>query len=255
MSTAPRPILILTLRRTGGTNLTAGLVARSPWKGATHEPFNRQRVFGYVTRAWESNKREKELRASLSAILSEAQNIKHCVELVPAPVTTALLDAAVTADYRFLFLYRENTVARMLSVEFARRSDIWGPKQAQATGATRRVFGEPLEVDTLIARERLSIARLNGAWRRLEERRVPAAVLSFEDIYAQKREAALRTWLDALETLGLSESEESDRLLLDDLRKTGDQGTRDSYEEFQGVGLLRQKSRALPAFEFARNCS
>lgn len=132
--TKERPFLVLTLQQTGGMSFASGLTTISSYPSAKdHEPFLERREFGNGTREWNAREDVGKLSKSVYDILSKSINIKHCVEVMPTAINDALIGSAQQHDYRFLFLYRQDPVARILSAEFARRSNIRGQMIVERT--------------------------------------------------------------------------------------------------------------------------
>jgi hypothetical protein len=139
------PVLIWTLRRTGGTALASLLSALSPRPSRQHEPFNRDRVHGDVTRAFADSGDRAALRAGVARALADRPVIKHCFDILPKPLHAALLDVAGDLGYAHLVLDRREESARVLSLELARRTGIWGAAEA------RRRYPEFLDGDRQVA--------------------------------------------------------------------------------------------------------
>jgi len=122
------PFIIWTMQRTGGTNLTKNLLAMSKFRAVEHEPFSRLRIYGEITKTWGSEKDNAALSTSIRGICAKRENIKHCVEMVPWQISATLVDAAAETDYKHLFLIRESSLQRLLSMVYARRAKVWGPR-------------------------------------------------------------------------------------------------------------------------------
>jgi hypothetical protein len=246
---ADHPFIIWTLRRTGGTNLTRHLVNRSGLRGVEHEPFNPGRIFGHVTDAWKQGKDKALLAEQMRAVCARRNIIKHTVELAPQELSEALVECSAEFGYRHLFLYRRTARDRLLSLHFAQRSGVWGPKGA----ATRKVdetavFGDALPAQKLADHERVCNQRLQKLWDALS-RRTPAPIaLAFEDVYAVPQEQAARALQPVLDGLGLARGAEEDAALLRLVTTEGRQGTHEQYERFDGTGELELALRKVPAF-------
>ena len=113
------PLLIWTLQRSGGTNLTRRLEVLAGLAHGEHEPFNVEREFGHITRDWLARPDRATLDTAMHAACTQRRLIKHCVELVPWEVSQALAEQSVDLGYRHLFLYREQPRDRLLSLTFA----------------------------------------------------------------------------------------------------------------------------------------
>lgn len=249
---AERPFIIHTLQRTGGTNLTKHLNRLSSFPVARqHEPFNRPRVYGHVTRAWEADRDAEALYAAMRVILAGEENIKHCVEMVPWKITGALVDCATEAGYRHMFLYRRDALGRILSMEYAQRTKIWGPSHLDKLSGDAVAFETPLDVDALVANEARCNRLLNRTWNHLAAAGVRAEPLAFEDLYGPDAALAGAALTRILTHLGLSKGAEADAELLAILRGDGGQQTRDRYVRFQGIAELRDRLADLeqPVFD------
>src|SRR4051812_20631343 len=87
-----RPILILTLRRTGGTNLAGVLFGANQIAKSRHEPFNQDREFGATTASFRAEGDIDRLRSRIAQVLAGPINIKHAVDTVAHPITRVLVD-------------------------------------------------------------------------------------------------------------------------------------------------------------------
>ncbi len=256
-----KPIIVWTLRRTGGTNLAARLFDRTGRKNVQHEPFNLGRQFGDTTKRWLEKADETALRKDVVAICSEHVNVKHCVEIIPWEITLRLLEASVANGYSHLFLYRRNAVDRLMSLHFAQVTGIWGPKlrpssvsgdpTPSANSSSERAISEaPLPVQALVEQERAAIERLVAAWRRLSTIGVRASALAYEDVYRSPAFADAHDCLmSLLAHLGLAASPAEDEALVKSILSRGDQGTRDKYALIPGRRELEEALRSVPRFD------
>jgi len=239
----PPPFIIWTLQRTGGTNLAVQLMNRAPQPVKRHEPFNVTRPYGHITGNWKQTSDMPALKAAVEDICAQQVLIKHCVETVPRPVTMALARAAASAGYRHVFLYRRNAADRLLSLYFARKTGIWGPKMKQAVNAraAMRDANSPsvdasctrgddaqLPVARLIAHEQRCASNLSLVWTALTRLDGHPLAVAYEDIYfAADANGVLRVVSELLNHLGLSTSPDEDRQFATNLRSTRDLGLRD----------------------------
>lgn len=245
---AGAPIIIWTLRRTGGTNLGTSLFERSPFPAVQQEPFNDDRIYGAVTAEFRTSADEPSLRAALRKILSGQVLIKHCVETVPPRLSRILAEEAVAAGYHHMFLFRRHALGRLLSLHFAQRSGIWGKEMAGGRHIDDGIFAEPLPVDELVAHEIDCRRRLNAVHDRLAALGVSPLLVAFEDIYADADAGAVAARLHALLAgLGLSAGDESDRGFIARVAG-GEQGTRDKYARFANYDELAAAINALPLY-------
>lgn len=124
------PFVIWTMRRTGGTTFTSLLTTLSEHPGTQHEPFNPDRKFGNITKAWIAHKDPGLLMDGLDQVLADHPLIKHCYELVPEEVNLALIKATSERGYRHIVLDREAEVDRIISLELAKVTGAWGAEDA-----------------------------------------------------------------------------------------------------------------------------
>jgi hypothetical protein len=119
------PFIIWTMQRTGGTALAQLLMDISEHEAAEHEPFNWDRQFGSVTKSWHSTKDDLTLSAALTQILAQRVLIKHTYELRDIQFNIHLMQAAVNADYRHVFLGRRDELSRLVSKFVAEANGTW----------------------------------------------------------------------------------------------------------------------------------
>lgn len=126
MSLPPRPWLIITKQRSGGTSLTKFLAEISPNPTAEHEPFNTGRVYEHVIPLLTDQQDPDAMRAELSTILDKGENIKHCYCQTPLELTQDLIAQARARDYQIIRIERLNEKARQRSRMIAQTSEMWG---------------------------------------------------------------------------------------------------------------------------------
>jgi hypothetical protein len=127
-----KPIIIWTLRRTGGTSLANLLFTSSKFKAIQHEPFNEERVWGDVSTDVTnqlSKPRNKiieydldHLRERIAIYCNLKRNIKHSMDNTPFLVTKYLLEASQEVGYKHIVLFRKNQFRRILSLIIAQRT-------------------------------------------------------------------------------------------------------------------------------------
>lgn len=246
------PVIIWTLRRTGGTNLGASLFERSPFPVVQQEPFNEDRVFGAVTKAFRESGDEVALRASLREILARHVLIKHCVETIVPRLNVVLAEEAVAAGYRHVFLYRRHALGRLLSLQYAQRSGVWGKQMKGQAVSDDVVFAEPLPVEAIIRHEKECRRRLHDVFNLLSRQQVQPLLVAFEDIYAEPDADLVKVrLLRLLFGLHLSISDVSDAAFVKRVAG-GEQGTRDKYSRFVNYRKFADTVEALPLFNPAQ---
>jgi hypothetical protein len=247
---APRHrLLIWTLQRCGGTNLTRRLQAMRPPPALEHEPFNPDRVLGHVTRDWQAHGDAAALAAAMADAARTQVLIKHCVEMVPWEISAALLAATAHDGWRHLFLYRREPRDRLLSLAFARRTGVWAPgKLRDALDDPQAALAAPLPVDKLLERETLCAQRLQQAWGDLRARGVTPHAVAFEDVFAAPREAAAARLMVLLDALGDRRGAPADDRFVEEVLALGDQRTREHYAGFRGLQRLERGLQSVPRF-------
>jgi len=248
------PLIIWTLQRTGGTNLAARLFEKIGLRSPQHEPFNIGRPYGFITERWRAERDPDTLRGSIQEVVNRKELIKHCVEMVPWEVTEALARASAGAGYTHLFLYRKNPLDRLLSLQFAKLSGIWGAEMKDKGELSERIFAEPLPVRELVQHEQRSADLLSRTWELLCRLGARPLALAYEDVYQTgDAELSVRALLPVVTTLGLGGAERENRAFISELVSKGDQGTRDKYRKFRGIeqldAELGQMSRFNPERE------
>lgn len=202
----PRPHVILTLRRTGGTTLTTLLQAISPFPKVQHEPLNPGRAWGTISRAFSESGDLEAVQTALAAKLARRPNIKHCIETVPPHVTRLLIEACAERDYAVFLLTRRNEASRIRSLFLAQATGAWGARQA-AEIYPRILSSEirlaPVRLKSVEQRLAKDAAALGQVLRFLRHRRIDHDWLLFEEIYADDgamgpriRAIAARTGID-----------------------------------------------------------
>lgn len=189
------PYVIWTMQRTGGTTLAALLASLSEFDGIEHEPFNRERQLGHITRNWDARKNALHLDEKIALALTQRPLIKHCYELVPFEVTQSLFQMSQRRGYRHIILHRRSELDRLLSLELAKQTGAWGPEQAQEIYAqfeTETRALAPIQIETACAHaahcQRCSqrlIDMLKGEAAQVFE-------INFEDLYGVHETGILR---------------------------------------------------------------
>jgi hypothetical protein len=181
-----RPYIIFTFRRTGGTSLMSFMSQVSAFGMAPHEPFNNERVWGHITRAFKETGDVAAMEAAVRAKLAGTPNIKHCFEIIPQEITRFLIEEAVRLDYRIYLLTRRDEPGRMASLFTAMATGAWGPEQA-AEIYPKVISGEiePDPVDPKQMRRRMTqdARHLGQVLAMLRHRNVAYQWLVFEELY------------------------------------------------------------------------
>ena len=181
-----QPILILTLRRTGGTELTTALVQLSAFPTIEHEPFNPGRKLSTIAEGFAVHGNAGRLRAEIDAALDHTPNIKHCVEVPPVAITRALIDVAQARGYHVIVLTRRNEARRIGSLLLAQATGAWGATDA-AKIYPRILDGtqaaDPIDLARVPQRVHADFAALGQTLTLLRNRGLAWDWQVFEDIY------------------------------------------------------------------------
>lgn len=248
-----KPLLIWTLQRTGGTNLSNFLNRKSAQQKLQDEPFNGRRECGYLTKNFKETKDQAALLAGMREVCSEQRNIKHCVERVPWAISDALISASIETGYLHMFLYRQNPFGRLLSMEYAERTRSWGPSKVLKDGQDAEAFVEPLDVDALWEHEAKANERLNKIWRKIIKQGGKPFAVSFEEIYAADVDSTSETIKRIAELVGLPTDAEFIADMADEVRGKGNQGTSDRYARFKRRNELEARIADLPRLRFSKS--
>lgn len=185
--TTSKPFIIWTMRRTGGTTFANLLMDLSRWPRVIHEPFNYDRAFGEVSRRWYENRDLDRTRADLDRTLSPKPLIKHCHEIHGRRFNRLLLEATLRHAYAHIELRRRNEVDRLLSLQLAQITGVWG-KMGSGEVYRRILAGEAgeLRFDIEAALEHMEKCALSTRRIRslLKKAGVPLLTVWFEDLYS-----------------------------------------------------------------------
>ncbi len=205
------PFFIWTMQRTGGTALTELLMEMSEHKAAEHEPFvwsrAKPRQFWPVVEQWKKTKDTKKLGESLSEILDEKYNIKHCYELLEPQVNEGLIRASSKSNYRHVILSRQDEYSRLFSKFIAENNGTWFKDYAKQifteVSEGRRTLA-PLPVDKMVAHLRHCREATQAIREGLAEHGVNAKEIYYEDLYSGDPGLRLTAVHSLLEFLGFT---------------------------------------------------
>lgn len=241
------PVIIWTFRRTGGTNVAQAVFDASVFTGVEHEPFNMDRLYGYVHENWKKNRDIVELRFLLDKILSQKVCLKHCLEIVPDELNMALIEISSRYGYKHVFLYREEARDRLLSLNFAMKTGVWG-RLNKEDSFDDSVFNEDIEIDKLIGHENNSRRSMLNVYQGIVNKGLPFFVISFESLYRGEDESSKLLLSNLFEFLVADEYYLSDDFLRKILTR-GAQGTKEHYLCFRNSAEFIDKLDKLNRFK------
>lgn len=183
-----KPYLILTMRRTGGTSLMSFLGKVSAFSSIQHEPFNKKRIWNHLKTAYVDRYDSDDFSEALNGVLRKRPNIKHCIELVPLELTTALIRACAERGYRVFVLSRRNEAARLRSLFLAQATGVWGKDKAEKIYPeiiAGKVALPPVNLKMVKKRARRDGEVITAVRDVLDAQKIAYTELVFEDIYAK----------------------------------------------------------------------
>ena len=242
------PFIIWTLRRSGGTNLGAALFNASSFSGIQHEPFNGDRVFGYIVKQWKEDKNNEQLRINIREVLKSKPLIKHCFEIMPDELNLILAEESQAIGYQHLFLYREYAADRLLSLNYSLLTGVWGKQHAKSVSVEKEIFSSEIDVDHLIQHEKQCRRKMYLIYNALLHMKVKPLALTFENLYRGSYEYSKALTKHTFFLLGLESEAPSDDKLFTMLRGGG-QGTKDKYMVFPHAQLLVDEATKLGRFD------
>lgn len=229
------PFIIWTFRRTGGTNLGQALFKASKFNNVEHEPFNLDRVFGHVVREWKKHQDKDALRQAIDEILSKKVLIKHCLEILPQELNETLAELSQQHGYKHLFLFRELPKDRLLSLNYAQQTGVWGSRQKKRITVDENVFTQRIETNKLLHHEEICRSKMKAIYELLLSKGAEPRFVSFENLYqASPFEYSIELTRQVFEYLIGDCSQLQDNYFRP-LLKRGGQGTKSDYLKFQGA--------------------
>ncbi len=183
------PFIIWTLRRTGGTTFTNLLMELSAFPSVEHEPFNWDRAFGPITRQYKETGDVETLDKALGEALADRVTIKHCFDVIGETISQRLWAMGERLGYRHIFLDRRDEMGRLLSLELARMTGVWGKHGSE--GVYERIGkGEialpPIDIKALVDHGRECAARRKAIASMLERSKIAPRFVMYEDLYADR---------------------------------------------------------------------
>ena len=188
-----KPFFIWTMQRTGGTSFANLLIEMSEYPQVLHEPFNKERTFGNVTKKFHEG---DDITKDLDAIFKSKSNIKHCYELnqIGKEFNAQILDAVARADYKHIFLSREDEILRLTSCFLAIQTGVWGARKMHKYEdiISGKSFLKPFDIDAVIKHYLLCKDSTAYIKTILNEKNISYRTITFEDLYTGSKEARLK---------------------------------------------------------------
>ena len=241
-------LIIWTFRRTGGTNLTSAILKSLDGKTTEHEPFNTDRIFGHITAKWKETRDVDQLTSSLHEVFSQKISIKHCLEIIPMEMNSIILEVAVKYDYEHLFLYRENATDRLLSLNYALKTGIWGRKQKELIQDNEDVFSEPINIPKLLKHEISCRRGMRNIYDNLRSKGGSPIAVSFESLYKSSQQYSRALVKELFEQI-TGDTPAHIKPLYQNLVRHGSQGSSSNYMHFPGADELVSEADKLTPFQ------
>jgi len=246
----PKPLIIWTFRRTGGTNLASAVFNLLDYPKVEHEPFKLDRVYGNLKKDWLENRNINELNTALDQIFLQGVLIKHCVELFDIEFNLALVDAAIRHGYNHLFLYRRNVLDRLMSLHFAEVTGIWGGKMLKDKTLDDSLYQERIPVKKIIAHAHTCNNTLATIRQHLQNKQQDFSTVVFEDIYKEEDiSIAKQKIFNLLSDLELLSRVRNKDAFAELIIGKGDQKTSDQYSNFVNYEELKEQISQVKSFE------
>lgn len=241
--TKPHGLIIWTLRRTGGTNFTNWLteLLKDQLKILQHEPFNFDRIYGWISKNFKEGQIEK-TEESIKEILSNHCLIKHCVETVPRDLNFILAAISKELNYINLFLYRKNSAERILSLHFAKQTNLWGYKQVinentinKELDTLNKVLQRLLPLMDLFRQDEYDRKLLRDVYYKLKSKNAPVFEFTYEELYLDDLKNINEKIVEFLEIFNVEIDNKLINEFLMKLRMKGNQGTKKFYRNFPNI--------------------
>ena len=242
------PIIIWTFRRSGGTNLAEAMFRVSEWTAIEHEPFNSDRKFGAIIQSYLDTRDVDALYSSLDSVIKNKYLIKHCLELMPREFNCVLMELCIKYGYRHVFLYRERPSDRLLSLNYALKTGIWGRGQKEQI-VDPHVFDAPIDTKHFIKHERMCREEMSHIYSTLIDLSQTPISVSFENLYQSDLDYSKILVKDIFKELKLDQTILTEQKLTDML-KNGSQGTKSDYLKFPNSQEFLVEVNKISGFTF-----
>ena len=192
-------IIIWTNQRTGSTSLSNALSIILNYD-IKHEPFNLNREYDSTVKHWRKNDKKDELEIKLKEILSFKPAFKHCVEVQPPKFNQILAETSIDLGYKHLFLYRAETRERLLSLHFAKSTDLWFSKWVKKDISLQIADYEstPIDIEKLKKHDELCRQRLRAIFFKISRSKNQYTSMTYEKLYGENKEKTLEVLNNAL---------------------------------------------------------
>lgn len=201
-----QPFIIWTMRRTGGTSL-GNAIAKVGDYTLEHEPFNWDRTFGSITKAFSNTRKNFDFLSEQlqEQCIDKGICVKHCYEVVGGVLNESLVEVFSEAGYKHIIWRRENELLRLLSLYTAKQTDVWG-KHGAKDAYEKYLSGErtldAYDIDSMMSHYKMCKKFGKSIEESLAKANVDYKELTFEKFYSgelEDRKASLKSICEWLE--------------------------------------------------------
>jgi hypothetical protein len=172
---------------------------------------------------------------------------------MPDELNFALAELSIKHGYKHIFLYRENATDRLLSLNYAQKTGIWGSNQMGDAPVSESVFLEEIDTNKLLTHELMCRNKMKSIYDFIKNHDSLPLSISFENLYQSLSfEYSVELVILLFKRLNLSSNvltTQSFRKIL----KRGAQGTKSDYMRFKGAIEFVESADKLPKFTFFSN--
>jgi hypothetical protein len=159
-----------------------------------------------------------------------------------------LLELATEYGYKHLFLYRENAADRLLSLNYAMRTGIWGSKGKTPIECGTDVFYGPVNISKLLNHEATCRRDMRSIYANLISKGDSPIAVSFESIYKSSQQYSKALVKELFEQVTGSRPARF-KSLYQNLVSYGSQGTSSDYLRFPRADELAIQANELGPFQ------
>ncbi len=187
--------VIWTFQRTGGTALTSALTINTENSEVKHEPFNYDRDFSDVSKAFMVGENSHSANL-LHNLLDSGVSFKHCLELHSIEFNDMLIEAFDSRpNYNHIILMRNSEIQRMLSLYLAKQTNVWGKWKVKKGGYDQIISGKvslaPFPINEMLNHSKKCKKYRNWIQNQFNMRNLSYIWTSYEDLYNGKIETRI----------------------------------------------------------------
>jgi hypothetical protein len=198
--------VIWTFQRTGGTALTSALSISTKNSEIKHEPFNRDRDFSNISKAF----REGDISCSTKLthnLLESGLSFKHCFELHSIEFNSMLLEVFDSyPNYRHIILMRNSEIRRILSLYLAKQTNVWGKWKVDKGGFDEIIAGkqllDPFPIDEMINHSKKCLKYRDWIQGVFKTKEILNLFITYEDLYERSPQRRIENFKKVFDFVG-----------------------------------------------------